>query len=123
MKINSESGKNVWEKVKKTRYREWIIVLVLAAVLVVVLLSVFKREDSKNVAISSTSMEERLETIVLEIGGFSTTQVMIGEDDDGIKSVVITCVGDKDLQAIMDVREAVATLVGTSESNVKIYFR
>ena len=45
------------------------------------------------------------------------------ETDEGVQSVVVVCEGANNLQVVIDVREAVASAVGTQEKNVKIYLK
>ena len=45
----------------------------------------------------------------------------IYETEDGVQSVVVVCDGANDLRVVLNVREAVASALGTQEKNVKIY--
>ena len=114
----------VWEKIKGVRLREWLIVGLVAIILLIFVLIVFKKEDSTpQVTVMGTETEQKLALILGKIDGVGEVQVMIGEGEDGQKSVVVVCDGAKSLQVIMDVREAAAAAVGTHENQVKIYMR
>ena len=114
----------VWEKIKGVRLREWLIVGLVAIILLIFVVVVFKKEDSTpQMTVMGTETEQKLALILGKIDGVGEVQVMIGEGEDGQKSVVVVCDGAKSLQVIMDVREAAAAAVGTHENQVKIYMR
>ena len=48
---------------------------------------------------------------------------MICETEEGVLGAVVVCEGAKNIRVNMDIREAVATALGTKESAVKIYLK
>ena len=117
--------KKAWEKLKIKRLREYVWIAVVVLLLLILVFFAFKGEDekSKNVMSQGTETEQKLAAILGEIEGVGEVQVMIGETEDGQKSVVVVCDGARSLQVIMDVREAAAAAVGTHQNQVKIYIR
>ena len=124
---NPEGKNSVWEKLKAARLKEWLTILGVSLALCVACFFIFNKQEDKKVAyeptFAGTEMEQRLATLLSEIEGVGSVQVMIGNAEDGAKSVVVVCSGAKNLQVIMDVREAAASAVGTSQKNVKVYHK
>ena len=115
---------NVWGKIKTMRLREWLIVAGIAMLLLIFVVVIFQKEEkTSSVAVVGTDTEQKLASILGNIDGVGEVQVMIGEGEDGQKSVVVVCDGARSLQVIMDVREAAAAAVGTHESQVKVYIK
>ncbi len=124
MLSDATERKNFWGKLKNKRLRESLGIVVIVLLLLVVVVFIVRNEnDSKNVALQGTETEQKLASILREIDGVGEVQVMIGETEEGQRSVVVVCDGARNLQVIMDVREAAAAAVGTQENQVKIYIR
>ena len=58
-----------------------------------------------------------------EIEGVGDASVVVCEEDNEVKSVVVVCEGAKDIRVVMEVREAVATALNTQQKSVKIYLK
>ena len=115
---------NLWSKLKNGRIKEWLFVLLFAAVLCVLAWVVFydnRTDAATDVTTLGTDTEKKLTAILEQIEGVGEVEVMISEEEE--PTVVIVCDGGKDLQVIIRVREAAAAAVGTKEQNVKIYVR
>ena len=85
---------------------------------------VFYDGDTKNViSVSGSETEQKISLLLKEIDGVGEANVMICETEEGVKSVVVVCEGARDLQVVMNVREAVAAALGTEEKAVKIYLK
>ncbi len=123
MTTTDSKSSNLWKKIKNSRVKEWIFVAILAALLCVLVVSIFKKEESEQTLSSISTQEQKLTKILQSIDGVGKVQVMIGEGEGEAVKVVVVCDGGKDLRVIMDVREAAASAVGTHENNVKIYVR
>ncbi len=123
MTTTDSKSSNLWKKIKNSRVKEWIFVAILAALLCVLVVSIFKKEESEQTLSSISAQEQKLTEILQSIDGVGKVQVMIGEGEGEAVKVVVVCDGGKDLRVIMDVREAAASAVGTHENNVKIYVR
>ena len=106
------------------KIKDVLIIGVLAIVLIIAVWKIFSKEDT---SVETTSMrtenEQKVSNLLSEIEGVGDAEVMIYETEEGVQSVVVVCEGADDLQVIMDVREAVATALGTQEKAVKIYLK
>ncbi len=107
----------------KARRREIILLCILALILGIAVWKFFYDPAKETVNTSATESEKKLSALLAEIDGVGEAEVMICEDEDGIKSVVVVCEGAKDLRVMMDIREAVAAALGTEEKAVKIYLK
>ena len=95
----------------------------LALALLFAVWRVFYAEETVSVATTLSPTEEKISKLLQEIDGVGQAEVMIYETDEGVQSVVVVCEGANNLQVVIDVREAVASAVGTQEKNVKIYLK
>lgn len=106
----------------RSKIKDLIILGGLALVLVFASWKIFYEQENDNFSTASkTQTEEKVAKLLEEITGVGTANVMICETEDGVQSVVVVCDGAKDLQVIMNVRQAVSAALGTSEKSVKIY--
>ena len=79
------------------------------------------KEKSRSVA--ATERETKVMRLLEEIDGVGEASVIVYEDEEGVKSVVVVCEGANDLRVVMDVREAVSAALGTQQKAVKIYLK
>ena len=106
------------------RLKEILLLSVLAFALIFAAWKIFYTDESAATSVASTSESERKVSRLLEqIEGVGEADVMICETEDGVQSVVVVCEGAKDLQVMMNIREAVAAALGTEEKAVKIYLK
>ena len=106
------------------RIKDVLILSILAFVLIFAAWKIFYTDESGATSVASTSESERKVSRLLEqIEGVGEADVMICETEDGVQSVVVVCEGAKDLQVMMNIREAVAAALGTEEKAVKIYLK
>ena len=103
------------------KWKDLLIIGVLAIVLLFAISRVFKEDKTENVATQMTETEIKVSRLLQEIQGVGEAEVIVCETEDGEKSVVVVCEGAKDIRVVMDVREAVAAALGTDEKSVKIY--
>ena len=116
------------EKRKKFRFdnriKDICILAVLALVLVFASWKIFGSEKEVEETASTLSQtEEKISRLLEEMDGVGEASVMICETEEGVQSAVVVCEGAKDLQVIMDIREAVASALGTKEKAVKVYLK
>ena len=116
------------EKRKKFRFdnriKDICILAVLALVLVFASWKIFGSEKEVEETASALSQtEEKISRLLEEMEGVGETSVMICETEEGVQSAVVVCEGANDLQVIMDIREAVASALGTKEKAVKVYLK
>ena len=106
------------------KIKDVLIIGVLAIVLIIAVWKIFSKEDTSVATMSTrTANEQKVSNLLSKIEGVGDAEVMIYETEEGVQSVVVVCEGANDLQVIMDVREAVATALGTQEKAVKIYLK
>ena len=109
---------------RKWQMRDLCIVCLLGLVLLVSVWFVF-RDDGFSTAGNTTvsEAEQNVSALLSQIEGVGDADVMICETEDGVQSVVVVCEGARDLQVIINVREAVAAALGTQEKAVKVYLK
>ena len=61
--------------------------------------------------------------LLSELDGVGDVDVIVNETDNQVESVVVLCEGAKNLNVVMNVREAVATALGTDEKSIRIYLK
>ena len=67
--------------------------------------------------------EKRISRLLAQIDGVGEAEVAICQTEEGVQSVVVVCEGANDLQVVLNVREAVAAALGTTQNAVKIYLK
>ena len=115
-------GKSAASFMKRFRFKEILLLCGLAVLLVIACYEVFVK-DEKIKSVSGSVEELRLKEILQTIAGVGEAEVMIGESENGVKSVVIVCDGANNLSVLIDLREAAAAAIGIDEKNVKIYLK
>ena len=122
-----KSLKNVLTKVGssiKSRKKELILLVILLLALVFVAWKILGKKDSNTPSSQQwTESEVKVMQILREIDGVGDASVMVCETEEGVTGVVVVCEGAKDFRVITDVREAVATALGTDLKSVKIYLK
>lgn len=122
--INTETQTARKRNIFDGKIKEILLISVLALTLVFAVWKVFYDGDTKNViSVSGSETEQKISLLLKEIDGVGEANVMICETEEGVKSVVVVCEGARDLQVVMNVREAVAAALGTEEKAVKIYLK
>jgi flagellar biosynthesis component FlhA len=107
---------------RKGRIKDIILLALLAFALLFAAWKIFQDENGeKTSSVASTENERKVAQLLQEIEGVGEAEVIVYEDESGVKSVVVVCEGANDFNVIMDVREAVAAALGTKENAVKIY--
>ena len=112
--------------ISKLKRKDVILLILMALLLAFAVWQVFGKENSQptsNTQAMYSAEEIKLTELLSQINGVGKVEVMISKTEDGKKSVVVVCEGANNLQVNMDVREAVATALGTSEQAVKIYLK
>ncbi|MBQ7831547.1 MAG: hypothetical protein IJ393_05700 [Clostridia bacterium] len=106
------------------KIKEIAILIALALVLIFTAWSVFRDKDTQTDSLANmTDTELKVARILQEIEGVGEANVIVYETNEGIESVVVVCDGANDFKVVMDVREAVAAALGTTEKSVKIYLK
>ncbi len=106
------------------KIKDLLIMGVLALCLLVATWSVFRSDEGETTQTATlTESEQKVVRILEEIDGVGKASVAVCETEDGVESVVVVCEGANDLRVVMDVREAVATALGTKQNSVKIYLK
>lgn len=122
--MNKEAKTSKWKRNFFTgRLKEILVVAGLALALLFAVWKVFYTDPAVNTSKTLTPTEEKVSRLLGEIKGVGDAEVAIYETEEGVQSVVVVCEGANDLQVVMNVREAVASAVGTQEKNVKIYLK
>lgn len=122
--MNKETAPRARKSASKSgRIRDVLLLSALALLLILAVWKIFYTDGNKGTAAVSggSESEQRLCMLLQEIEGVGNVNVMICEDEDGVKSVVVVCEGANDLRVNMNIREAVAAALGTDEKSVKIY--
>ncbi len=107
----------------KGRGRDLLIMGVLALVLFYTAWKIFQEEETDKEALSLSENEVKVMRLLQEIDGVGEASVVVCEDEDGVKSVVVVCEGANDLRVAMNVREAVAAALDTQQKSIKIYLK
>ncbi len=107
----------------KGRIKDIILLAILAIALLFATWKIFREDASKgnSVGVFATENERKVAHILEEINGVGEAEVIVCEDENGVKSVVVVCEGANNFSVVMDVREAVAAALGTKENVIKIY--
>lgn len=107
------------------KLKDILLLSVLALTLIFAAWKIFDTGESVEAltAVSGSESERKVSRLLQEIDGVGAADVMICETEEGVQSVVVVCEGAKDLQVIINVREAVAAALGTEEKAVKIYLK
>ena len=108
----------------KSKFRDILIVAVLALVLIFAVWKIFyKEEPAMQTETTASETEKRVSRLLEDIEGVGEASVMICETEEGVQSVVVVCDGANDLQVLINVREAVSAALGTDQKSIKIYLK
>ena len=106
------------------RMKDVLLLCALGLVLVLSAWQIFHTgESQESAAINATETEVRVMRLLEELDGVGEANVIVGETDGEVYSVVIVCEGANDLRVVMNIREAVAAALGTQEKAVKVYLK
>lgn len=89
----------------------------IGAVLLLCLLFVWTRREEGNV---KTDMEIRMERVMEKVTGAGETYVMINEENEEIKGVLIVCEGAKDIAVRLRVQDAARALLNISNERIHV---
>ncbi len=112
------------EGIWKGRGKDLVVFGILAVVLFFTAWKIFRedgRESGETLSLSEN--EVKVMRLLQEIDGVGEASVVVCEDEDGVKSVVVVCEGANDLRVAMNVREAVAAALDTEQKSIKIYLK
>ena len=133
MKKQSISWKKAGEASEKkpltiladSRVKDVLLVSILAFVLTFAVWKVCNEPSNSSVETigGMSTSEKRISQILSNIHGVGNAEVIISEDEDGVKGAVVVCEGANNLRVVMDVREAVAIALNIQEANIKIYLK
>ena len=113
-----------WFKKLKPSTKELCITVIVGAILALSAVKIFGDNAATQTSkVVLTEKEQKVSRLLEDIDGVGEASVMICETEEGVKSVVVVCEGANNLQVIMDVREAVAAALGTSQSEIRIYLK
>ncbi len=122
--MNKTTNKRGFLSALGGRGKDVLIMAILAFALFFVSWKVFQEEDGEGKTAASLSESEvKIMRLLREINGVGEASVVVCEDEDGVKSVVVVCEGANDLQVNMNVREAVAAALDTPQQTIKIYLK
>jgi hypothetical protein len=106
------------------RVREVMLFILLGILIVCGAWLIFHADDEKDTSLEYvTDTEMKVLRLLEEMDGVGDANVIVYEDNGGVESVVVVCEGARNLQVVMNVREAVASALGTDEKSVKIYLK
>ena len=113
------------KRLKTGKLKDALLISGLALLLVFSVWRVFYTPQTTTASSlqSGTDTERMLASLLSEIEGVGEVRVMVYEDEDGVKSVVVVCDGAQNIRVNTNVREAAAAALGTDEKNVKIYLK
>lgn len=120
--MNKETEKKKGLKFS-ARMRDICILALIASLLLFASWKIFKDEEEPVSTAQASQTEEKISRLLEEIEGVGEASVMICETENGVTGAVVVCEGAKNLQVIMDIREAVASALGTKEKDVKVYLK
>ncbi len=106
------------------RGKELLLIGLLSIALFYAAWTVFQgdsKEEKEALALSEN--EVKVMRLLKEIDGVGEASVIVCEDEDGVKSVVVVCEGANNLRVAMNVREAVAAAMDTPQKAIKIYLK
>ena len=113
-----------WFKKLKPSTKELCITVAIGAVLALGAVKIFGVDKTVQTSHAVlTEKEIKVSRLLEDIEGVGEASVMICETEEGVQSVVVVCEGANDLQVVLDVREAVAAALGTSQSEIRIYLK
>jgi flagellar biosynthesis component FlhA len=126
--LNNLENKAVSERKKRLngKIKDLLIIGGLALLIVFAAWKIFYQEeqiDGQTSVSTLSESEEKVSRLLEEIDGVGEAEVMICETEEGVEGVVVVCEGAKNLQVVMDIREAVAAALGTKQNAVKIYLK
>ena len=109
----------------KAKIKELLFVGGLALLIVFATWKIFYngKESGQTTAVMLTENEQKISRILEQIDGVGEAEVMICETENGVESVVVVCEGAKNIQVVMDIKEAVSAALGTKQNAVKIYLK
>lgn len=114
--------KKPWWKEKKIK--EIAIISLLAFILLFACWKVFYSDESSETSQTAlTATEKKIALLLQEIDGVGEASVMVCETEEGVLGAVVVCEGANNIRVVIDIREAVATALGTEEKAVKIYLK
>ena len=106
------------------KMKDGALLLIVGFIVVMAAWLVFRVNDADDtVSMHVTETEIKVLRLLQEIDGVGEASVIVYEKEDEIESVVVVCEGANNLRVVMNVREAVATALGTEEKAVKIYLK
>ena len=104
--------------------RDILLLGALGLLLIFTAWQVFHTEDTDEVAaVYLTETEAKVLRLLNEIDGVGDASVIVYEKEGDVESVVVVCEGANNLRVVMNVREAVASALGTEQKLVKIYLK
>ena len=106
------------------KIKDGTLLFFLGIVVVCVAWLVFHAEEKDDsVPTYATEIETKVVRLLQEIDGVGEASVIVYEKEGAIENVVVVCEGANDLHVVMNVREAVASALGTEQKSVKIYLK
>ena len=114
---------NVQNTKKRTKIKDLFVLGGLALVLALATWQVFYPSENKTASVAVSENERKIMQILSQIDGVGNADVMICETEEGVDGVVVVCDGAKNFEVVLNIREAVATALGTEQNSVKIYLK
>ena len=106
------------------KVKDGLLLLIVGFLVVMAAWLVFHSDDADDsTAVYATETEIKVLRLLQEIDGVGDASVIVYEKEDEIESVVVVCEGANNLRVVLNVREAVASALGTEEKAVKIYLK
>ena len=110
---------------KSGKIKEIVLLGILGVALIFGAWKIFYSEKNTTALkqASQTDSEEKISRLLEEIDGVGDASVIICQTENGVEGAVVVCEGANNLRVVMNVREAVASALGTEEKAVKIYLK
>lgn len=108
------------------KIRDIVLLSVLAILLIFAVYKIFYNDTtykiSETVSLSNNN-ELSLKKLLSEIDGVGDVDVMILEEENDVKSVIIVCDGANNIRVNLIVLEATSTALNVDRNNIKIYLK
>lgn len=107
----------------RNKWKDLLLIFVLFLILLFAIMRVFQKEETQLVTQERTQSEIKISRLLEEIDGVGDVELIVCDTEEGVESVVVVCDGAKNLQVVMNIREAVSAALGIQEKLVKIYLK
>ncbi len=106
------------------KFKDIVLLAFFGLVIVAMAWVIFHTEDGENaIPTYATETETKVLRMLQEIDGVGEASVIVYEKGGSVENVVVVCEGANDFRVVMNIREAVASVLGAEQKSVKIYLK